>query len=148
MSEPQLRLCQLSSPSHNPEFAMQAVLLREREMTSGIVPDEESLRQSIAYLESPEITTFIAIEGSQVVATGGLDRSDPTDYEEASIIDLAVASDYRYMGLGRGIVKMIEATAAQEGIKNLYAFSTLYAHGFYNRLGFLRVTSVDYVKSL
>ncbi|HYF96571.1 MAG TPA: GNAT family N-acetyltransferase [Patescibacteria group bacterium] len=144
----QLDFSQLPPVAENPDLALQAVLLSCREITPSKTPDKEWINKGVACLDSVDITTFIAVDGARVVATGGLDRSDPTDYEEASIIDLAVAQSRRYEGLGRGIVEMVEATARQEGIKNLYALSTMYAHGFYNRLGFLRVTGVDYVKSL
>jgi len=64
------------------------------------------------------------------------------------LINLFVAGDFHKQGVGRKLVGLFEHQAKREGSKFIKLRSSLYAVGFYTRLGYKKTTGVRLFHSL
>ena len=89
--------------------------------------------------------TLVALNDSELVGTGSIKLSEPGTKVGLSpwLAGMYVKEAHRRSGVGAAIVRALEATATEFGVKTLY-LSVGAAKGFYSRLGW---TVLEHVNS-
>jgi GNAT superfamily N-acetyltransferase len=143
-----ISLTEIPKSTVDPDLACQAALLVFNELGDNPNPSEWEMDAQLAYMDA--MTTVAAINDETVVATGTLGIPEPAEKTVGYIMDLAVALDYRKIGLGRDVVGLIERKAKEVGVRRLQVFSLMSARGFYERIGYRGNIgdAGDYVKFL
>lgn len=117
-----------------------AAILRLNELNNDARATVEHIAEHIRARSQSE-TPFVAELDSRIVGLACLRLlpclCDPLPYAE--LTELIVDRDYRRMGVGRALVKHIEAQARAQGAKSLHlmtAWRNTNAHAFYHALGY------------
>jgi N-acetylglutamate synthase-like GNAT family acetyltransferase len=84
--------------------------------------------------KSKKIELFVAVEGDKILGINGL--------KEDQVKKFYVNPAYQGRGVGRKLIKNIENTARKRKIRKLVVRSSLYAEGFYKKMGFRRIKKI------
>ena len=83
---------------------------------------------------SENVKYFVAVDNSKVVGICG--------YDKYKVHTLFVDIEYHKRGIGGKLLDKVLYEAANEGIKSLITWSTIYAEQFYSNKGFQKVKKV------
>ncbi|MBW2981995.1 GNAT family N-acetyltransferase [Candidatus Woesearchaeota archaeon] len=84
--------------------------------------------------KSKEIDLFVGVEDDKILGISGL--------KENQVRKFYVNPRYQGKGVGRKLMDNLEKIAKKRKIKKLISHSTLYAEGFYKKLGFKRIKRI------
>jgi GNAT superfamily N-acetyltransferase len=116
-----------------PGLAQEAASLIVSELAGQTPPDPTDV-QLVLKAISGRTTIVAQNDTGRVLATGALKRKG---HDRGLIEDVATASEHRRMGLGSGIIRVIEQIAKQRGLTQLAVYPTLSSEGFYTKLGYI-----------
>ncbi|MDT8377156.1 MAG: GNAT family N-acetyltransferase [Mariprofundaceae bacterium] len=117
-------------------------------------PNIRRQRQGLADLmNSREATLLVAVAGDEIIGMCTLQPliSTAEGGKVGLVEDLVVAASYRKSGVGRKLLKEIEATARSQGMSRLQLLSdrnNKAASTFYDHLGWATTSMIAYRKKL
>lgn len=77
------------------------------------------LASRIAQIDKGDLVGVVAEVSGRIVANGNVERGHYLETRHHGELGLTVISDYRGMGIGRGMVEVLVEEAKQMGLKNL-----------------------------
>jgi N-acetylglutamate synthase-like GNAT family acetyltransferase len=89
--------------------------------------------------KSKQIELFVAVEEDKILGINGL--------KENQVRKFYVNPKYQRKGVGRKLMENIENLAKKRKIKKLIVHSSLYAEGFYKKMGFKRIKKITTSKN-
>jgi len=84
--------------------------------------------------KSKEIDLFVAVENNKILGINGLKQNQVRKFY--------VNPRYQKKGVGKKLMKNVENIARKRKINKLIVHSSLYADGFYKKMGFKRIKRI------